>query len=350
MDAASTEQNSASFGRTLIGGVLMGLANLVPGISGGTMILAIGLYDRFIAAVADVSRLRLSFASLRFLAIMAVGLAVSILSLSGVAVGLVNEHRWVMYSLFVGLTLGGVPELFTLCRPVRPATVVCVALGIGVMALLAWGLGTQLPATIPVLLLVGAAGASSMILPGVSGSYVLLILGMYDLVIGSLSASALREDFAGSLRIIGPVVAGAVLGIALLSNVLKFALNRYSSASHGLLLGLLLGSVLGLWPFQEPVHADLARKPTRKATTLRVAGASLDDVRTKYTDEEWTDAELEQLAQRWSGRSAGELKRLSEELRFFRPSASQVGASLLLLVVGFGLTRLIGKRAPKVQE
>ncbi|MCP3914207.1 MAG: DUF368 domain-containing protein [bacterium] len=342
--ASVPKGDNPSTPRALLGGVLMGLANLVPGISGGTMILAVGLYDRFIGAIADVSRLRLSVPAIVFLATVGVGLVIALVGGSGIAVALVNEHRWVMYSLFIGLTLGGVPELLRLCRPVSTVTGVCVVLGIACMAILAWGLsGTQLPQTLPVLVVVGAAAASSMILPGVSGSYVLLILGMYDLVIGSLSASALREDLAGSLRIVGPIVVGAVLGIALLSNVLRWLLARWSGPSHGVLLGLLLGSVLGLWPFQEPVHPDLAVKRTRKATQMVLAEVPFDDIRAKHGDD-LDDARLTALGAQWASRTPGELKVLGDELRFFEPRFGQIGGALGLLVVGFFATRALGRR------
>ena len=112
----------------------------------------------------------------------------------------------------------------------------------------------------------------------------------------------------------------------------------------GALLGLLVGSVLGLWPFQEPVHPELARKPYRKATAMVLAGRSHDDVREKY-GEEFDDATLERLAGTWAGKDPGELKELGEELERFDPAITQIGASLGLLVVGFAITRMLGRGA-----
>ena len=91
------------------GGVLMGLANLVPGISGGTMLLAAGIYPRFIRAVADVTTLKLRMSSLVVLGAVACAAGLAILLLAGTVRDLVVDHRWIMYSLFIGLTLGGVP-------------------------------------------------------------------------------------------------------------------------------------------------------------------------------------------------------------------------------------------------
>lgn len=323
----------------------MGLANLVPGISGGTMILAIGLYDRFIDAVADVTRLRLRRESLLFLGAMAMGLAVAVLLGSGLAVRLVAEHRWAMYALFVGMTLGGAPELWRLARPHGVGVFAAVAIGFGLMALFAFGTGeSALEPTIPVLLAVGAAGAASMILPGISGSYVLLILGMYDTVIGALSLSEVRESPKESLLIIGPVVLGAGLGIALLSNLLKALLHRYSGPSHGVLLGLLLGSVLGLYPFQESVHPELAHRPTRKAIEAVVLdGEAVDAVAASVDGLDV--ASLAAHAETWSGSDKASLKRASLENRRFEPSMSRVLQALGLFALGVLMTRLLGRRS-----
>ena len=330
--------------RAVLGGVLMGLANLVPGVSGGTMILAMGLYERFIAALADVTRLRLRRDSLVFLGLVAIGGAAALVGLSGPAVYLVTEHRWIMYSLFIGMTLGGAPELWRASRPLGPAPVLAFLLAFALMAGLAWGLrGANIPETTLTFVFMGVLGASSMILPGISGSYMLLIFGMYDVVVGALSTSALRESPWESARILGPVAVGAALGMALLSNLLKALLARWSAASHAALFGLLLGSVLGLWPFQEPKHPDLARKPFRKGVTMLVQGAELEAVNARH-ELGWDAARAAELRSTYAGMDGSELKQRGDELVFFDPRASQVGLALGLFLGGFALTRFLGRR------
>jgi putative membrane protein len=124
--------------RILSGGALMGVANLVPGISGGTMLLASGVYPPFIEAVAQASSLRFTRGGLRVLAVVAGAAAIAILLLAGVVKGWVVDHRWVMYSLFIGLTVGGVPVLRREMRGVTAATWCGGALGLGAMAVLTW--------------------------------------------------------------------------------------------------------------------------------------------------------------------------------------------------------------------
>lgn len=328
--------------RVIFGGFLMGLANLVPGVSGGTMILALGLYDRFIGAIADVTRLRREPRSFLFLALIGLGAVLSIALLAGVAVDLVINHRWVMYSLFVGMTLGGVPELWKQCRPLGASTIIGTSVGIGIMAGLAWGLSTtQLPRNTVVYLVVGAIAASSMILPGVSGSYLLLILGMYEVVIGSISET-LRGDRAEGLAVMIPVGIGAVLGVALLSNVLKLALARAPKPSHAVLLGLLCGSVLGLWPFQEAQHPDLSNRTTRKAVEMLVAGTGLATVNAELGTH-FDESRAEGMRARYAGLSPDDLKAQSIALERFHPSTGQWGGAILLLLAGGITTRILGR-------
>ena len=331
--------------RTFVGGVLMGAANLVPGVSGGTMILAVGLYDRFINAVADVTRLRLKPATIVFLGIFAVGLVIAVLGLSSPAVWLVTEHRWIAYSLFIGMTLGGVPALLELVKPLSGTALLAILVGVAAMIGVNQGLSdTALPHTIPVFLIMGALAASSMILPGISGSYILLIFGMYDVVIGSVRPRELMENPAESLAIVVPVGIGVVVGIGLLSNVLKFLLARYSRASHGVLMGLLLGSVLGLWPFREAVHPELVSRDGVGAVQMLLEGEEMSAI-----EEErgiLFDAETAaRLRTEFAGASKGDLKRAGLELEKYSPSVSRIAISIGLVVLGFLLTMMLAPRS-----
>ena len=121
------------------GGALMGLANLVPGVSGGTMLLVTGIYTEFITAIADVSRLRWRASSLLFLSAVVGAAAGAIILLAGPTKTLVIEQRWIMYSLFIGLTLGGVPLIWRLAQPVFQSFFVGAGMAFALMVLLALG-------------------------------------------------------------------------------------------------------------------------------------------------------------------------------------------------------------------
>ncbi len=325
--------------RAFAGGFLMGLANLVPGLSGGTMILVLGLYERFIGAIADVTSppLRPKPSTLAFLAVFGLGGALSVVTLAKLAVWAVSEHRMASFALFIGLTLGVVPELWKLSKPLGPAVFAAMAGGFGLVAALEVLEVNRLEAGLVTLIAVGAAASASMILPGVSGSYVLLIFGMYEVVIGSIPL--LGEAPREALATLVPVGIGVVAGIAVLSNLLKWLLRRVPAPTHGALLGLVFGSVIGLWPFQELVHQELAQRPIRK--TVEAVLTEGQEFAAAAKEYELND-EQSQLALSFAnenpGLGAGDLKWMSRETRRFSPSGLQIGLCLGLGLLGFFAT------------
>jgi putative membrane protein len=301
------------------GGVLMGLANLVPGISGGTMLLAVGIYPAFIEAIAELTRFRWRVRHLILLGSVAGAAAIAILLLAGPTKQLVLERRWMMYSLFVGLTLGGVPLVWRMVRPASTAVWAGAAAGFALMLLMAaapgGGDGSSGPAY-GLLFLSGMAGASAMILPGVSGGYLLLLLGQYVAIlsgIDALKAGLLDGDANGleaGLRVVVPVGAGVVIGIVAVSNLLEAALERFPKATLGALLGLLMGAVFGLWPFQEgvrPEPGDIHQRAVLTAEAIELLEA-----------EDWP-------------------------VQRFEPNADQAAASVGLVGLGLLLTTAIGR-------
>lgn len=310
--------------RAAIGGVLMGLANLVPGISGGTMLLASGVYPRFIRAISELSTFKFRKRSIFVLGIVVLCAVVSIVVFAGAVKSLVVSHRWVMYSLFIGLTLGGVPLVWKMAQPADRRVWIGFVIGVVPMAVLAyyqmftpeaagdndsWGM----------LFFAGVAGASAMILPGVSGGYLLLVLGVYVPVLGGIDAfkEALKarswEMMQGPLlEVVLPVGLGVAVGVLVVSNVLERLLERQRSATLGGLLGLLVGAVAGLWPFRvgvAPQVGDVWPKTGEVITEELLATIPPD----KYPTE------------------------------FFTPTAGQVAGALALVVVGFAVTALIAR-------
>lgn len=255
--------------RTTIAGVLMGLANLVPGVSGGTMILVMGLYDDFVTGVADVTRLRFTKRHFFFLGIIGIAAAAAIGFFAGPLKALYEEHPSGMKALFVGMTLGGAPLLYRMITPVRLSSVVGAALGLSLMIAIALnhrekpsgneGGGEAIAVEVSYGrdFLAGVLGISAMVLPGVSGAYMLLILGRWTAILGAIDqvkasvASMGREgEFVASLHIVLPLGLGMLVGIVALSNFLKWMLHHRQRPTIGFLLGILLGSVVGIWPFR----------------------------------------------------------------------------------------------------
>jgi len=283
--------------RTVVGGVLMGLANLVPGISGGTMLLAAGIYPPFIGAIAEVTTFRFRPRTLLFLATVVASAMLAFVFLAKPVSFLVVHHRWIMYSLFIGLTLGGVPILYKMLRPLDGRVYLAAAAGLAMMiALTLWEKSGGVAASgggdghaYGMLILAGIAGGSAMILPGISGAYLLLVLGQYIVILEAIGSSvdAVKErawsDAAAGMHVFVPVGIGVVIGVVGVSNLLKILLARFHRATLGVLLGFLVGAVVGLWPFQAPVEPALG--DTFKGVVL----ATEDDVARIVAEDEQED-------------------------------------------------------------
>jgi putative membrane protein len=332
-DDAATESPKSSLaslaGRGAIGGTLMGLANLVPGISGGTMLLAAGVYPKFISAVAEVSTLKFRKESLVILASVVCAAGVAIVLLAGPVKDLVVNQRWMAYSVFIGLTLGGVPLVRRLIRKFTPSVIASAVVGLVVMVAIALaqasssGTAGASTAGFGLMLLAGIAGASAMILPGISGGYLLLVLGVYVTILSAVDAVkvALKAGDVGlmmtpMLEVVLPVGIGVVLGVVVVSNALRWLLARFEQPTLGVLLGLLVGAVAGLWPFQRGVAPNVG--DTFKGQTV-------------------------------TPKMLAELKPEDFPTEFFDPSGGQMAGALGLVVLGLFITYLVsrvGGRAP----
>lgn len=315
--------------RGAVGGVLMGLANLVPGISGGTMLVAVGVYQRFINAIAEMSTLRFRLPSLLLLGSVVLAALLAILLLAGPVKGLVVDYRWIMYSLFIGLTLGGVPVVWGMVDRATPGLWIGALCGvIGMAALgLAQALGsadTGDNSGLLMMFLAGVAGASAMILPGVSGGYLLLILGVYVPILaaidqlkwalGELKGAGFTPFWEAAsepvLQVVIPVGVGVVIGVVAVSNLLKLLLERAEKPTLGVLLGLLVGAVVGLWPFQQGVPPEIGETFKGAVVTAEsLAELSPDDYPTL----------------------------------FFTPTVGHIGGALALILAGFGATSLVAR-------
>ncbi len=318
--------NVATGLRSLFGGVLMGLANLVPGISGGTMLLAAGVYPDFIEAIADLTRFRFKLKSIITLGCVVIAAGAAILLFAGLLKDLVIGQRWVMYSLFIGLTLGGLPLVWRLARPVSKKAIFAAGVAFGLMVLLAYlqhsGFVGSGSASFLMMFIAGLAGASAMILPGVSGGYLLLLLGQYVPILAgidqfktALKAKDISAAMDPAISVVLPVGIGVVVGVVVVGNLLKWLLENQKQATLGVLLGLLLGSTIGLWPFQEGVQPHVG-----------------DIVKGREVTTE----------------SLPEIDREDWPTQWFTPGVGQVGGSLALiglgLVVTYGVSRLGEKK------
>lgn len=244
----------------LVRGFSMGAADIVPGVSGGTIALLLGIYERLIdnvrygaRALGRLVRLDFALAYVRFRQIdfafilpLLIGIGLAILALASVLDHLLEEYPEEMAGLFFGLVVASVVIAWRMLET-RDALRIVVILATG--ALTFWLLGFQSgPVADPALIAFFGAGAiaiCAMILPGISGSFILLMMGMYGAVLDAVT----ERDLTALLVF----MIGAVIGLALFSSALGLLLDRHHDTVLAALIGLMIGSLRVLWPWPNGV-------------------------------------------------------------------------------------------------
>lgn len=242
-------------------GVAMGLAELVPGVSGGTIAFISGIYLRLVEALRGIDRhgvwlllngrWRLLFRRVDagFLALLLLGMGASVVTFAGLVQWLLQHHEIQIWSFFFGLIAGSVVYVAGVVGRFTPARLLLAAAG-AVTGLVITQLGGLPPSESPlVTLLSGMVAVCAWILPGVSGSFLLLILGQYQRVIAAVS------DL--DLAFLGTLLAGCFLGLLLFTRVLGWLLRHYYAATLAFLCGIMAGSLQRLWPWQQVLSYQL---------------------------------------------------------------------------------------------
>jgi putative membrane protein len=260
---------------TVLRGFFMGAADIVPGVSGGTVALVFAIYHRLIEAVRTGSTalgriarvdLRAAVAELKrvewtFLIPLLVGIGLAVLTLSSLIEHLLEDRPVEMAGLFLGLVGGSVIVAWQLLRR-RDGRRMLVLLAVGAVTFVLFGLregtteATGAAVSNPSLLAFFGAGAvaiCAMILPGVSGSFLLVTMGMY----GSVLAAVTDRDLVS----LASFLAGCVIGLALFSQLLHWALNTHYDTVMAALIGLMLGSLRILWPWPDGVDSTALGAP-----------------------------------------------------------------------------------------
>ncbi len=242
------------YGGIYLRGLLMGAADIVPGVSGGTIAFITGIYDRLIAAISAVDHhtaMRLLRGQWRsavaaidggFLLALGLGIVTSIATLAHLLGWLLEAYPLLVWAFFFGLIAG---SAFVLVRHVshwQGITVAALATGVMVAAGIALLPATQLGSGNLALFVAGFIAICAMILPGISGSFILVLLGMYTPVLTAV------EDF--HLLPLGILATGALCGLLVFSRLLNWLLTHFHAACMALLTGFLIGSLLVVWPWK----------------------------------------------------------------------------------------------------
>lgn len=250
--------NPVSYLVLLAKGAVIGVANIIPGVSGGTMAVVLGIYDRLIEAIGGVLTDRTKrIAHILFLALIAVGAVIGLKLLAPVITYALEHQLEFTMLFFMGLITGSLPAVIRLSSVKSVSLTDMLALALGVVLVLALGASPASREGMQVtlgsvgwvsLLLSGMLAGGAMIVPGVSGSLVLVLLGTYGVILRAVD----KLDFA----VLAMVAIGCGLGILVFSILIRWLLHRFANATHCFIFGLVGASVVILFKGFPPM--DLA--------------------------------------------------------------------------------------------
>lgn len=260
---------------SVVRGFVMGAADIVPGVSGGTIALIFGIYERLIASIragssalghllkADMAGFKRWMNQVDWLFILPLGIGIlsAVVALAHILERLLQEQAVVMAALFMGLVAGSIVVAWAMLKA-REARHTWIASGFAVVIFVGLGLrgGTTQDTVAQIsdpqlwaFLLAGALAICAMILPGISGSFILVLLGMYGPLLGAVT----DRDFL----LLGVFMVGTVVGLALFSQILHKALMLHHDTVMAALIGLMAGSLRVLWPWPAGIGSTAIGMP-----------------------------------------------------------------------------------------
>ncbi len=250
-------------------GVGMGVANVIPGVSGGTIALIVGIFERLINSLKsfNLTALKLLFTGkfkefakhtdFVFLIEVILGMAVAMISVAKLFKFLFENYPVYIWAFFLGLLIASIFYVGKTIKRWNFWVVLFFLIGAGISLLISFGTPAQENDNFFYLILCGAIGASGMILPGISGSYILVLMGDYQLVVIN-GIDMLTKSPMESMKILLPVIIGAIVGILAFAHVLAWIFKNYHDMTISLLTGFIVGSLPIIWPWKENICETLS--------------------------------------------------------------------------------------------
>lgn len=275
---------------TAVKGACMGAADVIPGVSGGTIAFIMGIYDEFVGSLASINgeavRLLLKgqFKAFwkhingSFLLSLVIGIGVSVVALAGLMQFLLKWYPIQTWAFFFGLIVASSIFILRGISGWRWSDGLLLIFGVLLGATICTLSPTQTPEALWFIFLSGALAICAMILPGVSGSFILLILGKYQFIMGCISDLVSGVDFGRNLLILGTFAVGAIIGILSFSRFLHWLLGRWQKETMLILAGFIIGSLVKVWPWNNKdaiVCSQFAGARPMEDIMAEVAGSGL---------------------------------------------------------------------------
>lgn len=246
----------------------MGAADVVPGVSGGTIAFITGIYEELINSLKSINgsavKLLLQFkiadfwkaVNGNFLSALIFGIFISFLSLAKLIKYFLEEQPILIWSFFFGLIVASAIVIAKKITEWKLRTIIALFIGVAIAYFVTVVTPAETPSSYWFLFLSGALAICAMILPGISGAFILLLLGKYEYILNAISSF--------KLDVIAVVGAGAVIGLLSFSNLLSWLLKKYHNMTIALLAGFMIGSLNKVWPWKQTVSTFIDRHGIEK--------------------------------------------------------------------------------------
>lgn len=244
-------------------GACMGAADVIPGVSGGTIAFIMGIYDEFVGSIASVNKeaLKLLFngefkafwkhINGNFLLALIIGIGISVISLAGLMQYLLTNHPIQTWAFFFGLIVASSIFILRGISGWKMRDIFFVIAGIAAGIIVCTLSPTQTPDALWFIFISGAIAICAMILPGISGSFILLILGKYKYIMSAISDLTHGVNVGSNLLILCVFLVGAVVGILAFSKFLHWLLAKWNKETMVVLAGFIIGSLVKVWPWSN---------------------------------------------------------------------------------------------------
>ncbi|MFD2892862.1 DUF368 domain-containing protein [Flavobacterium chuncheonense] len=256
-------------------GIAMGAADVVPGVSGGTIAFISGIYQELIDSINNInpsifktlkeSGLKVTWAKLNgnFLTALLLGIGLSIITFSKVITHLLEEQPILVWSFFFGLVLASISLIWKEITHWKLRSISALLIGILISYFITIARPIHSPESYPYIFLSGFLAIIAMILPGVSGAFILLLMGSYQTVIGTINqfregiTKMNTELLSEALLKIGTFALGAILGLKLFSKVLHWMFYHHKNTTLAVLIGFMIGSLNKIWPWKTTLETRI---------------------------------------------------------------------------------------------
>ena len=270
-------RNTVDYIKLFFKGVFMGIADAIPGISGGTIALLLGIYEELISTISGlnfslITKLKNNgFKSFweslngNFLITLVLGIGISLILFVKISANLLTSHPLYVWSFFLGLILATVYVIYKLIESWNLVNIISTLLMIAFSIILTSdSLNISDDTNLFYILICGIIASSAMILPGISGSLILVILGVYKILVEALDNL--------DVKIISSFIVGALIGVISFSKILKWLFNNYKSLAYSIMLGLVIGSIEKIWPWNKSFSAELSSLDLFLSISLVILG------------------------------------------------------------------------------